>query len=320
MVEATEVSCNIWYALTGLATGGKDLVDYAARMGFGAPLKFDLPTAVSQVTNGDGNQPGGFVDDVELANAAYGQAETFVTPLQMALVASTIANGGELMQPRLVSSFSGKRGTQTIGPSVWRHVIDANDAATIRDGMIAAVEGDLGQRFTSGAKVPGRDDGREVRHRRARRHRRATLVVHRLRARRAPADRDRGPRRAGRSRRRGGGAHRRRPDDALPRRDRLVTQPDSSTDPDARTGAGAPADAGPGLATDGDPTLPAGEDRTPRPIIERIGLMAIALVLAALFGTVGVAAWSGGEPFLAAMGVIGCLMTIWVGAMTLFRG
>ena len=88
-VEATEVSCNIWYALTGLATGGKDLVDYAARMGFGAPLPFDLPTAVSQVTNGAATQPGGFVDDVELANAAYGQAETFVTPLQMALVAST---------------------------------------------------------------------------------------------------------------------------------------------------------------------------------------------------------------------------------------
>ena len=72
-------------------------------------LPFDLPTAVSQVTNGDGKQPGGFTDDVELANASYGQAETFVTPLQMALVASTVANGGELMQPRLVTAMTGKQ-------------------------------------------------------------------------------------------------------------------------------------------------------------------------------------------------------------------
>ena len=154
-VEATEVSCNIWYALTGLAIGGVDLVDYASRLGFGAPLPFDLPTAPSQVTNGSGSQPGGFIDDVELANAAYGQAETFVTPLQMALVAATVANDGVLMQPRLASSLSGKRGTRTIGPTEIRRVVDADVAATIRDGMVAAVEGDLGQQYTRGAKVPG---------------------------------------------------------------------------------------------------------------------------------------------------------------------
>lgn len=58
----------------------------------------------------------------------------------------------------------------------------------------------------------------------------------------------------------------------------------------------------------------------PRPLIERIGMAGIALVLAVLFGAVGAAAWLGGEPFLAAMGAIGCLMTLWVGAITLFRG
>ena len=109
-VEATEVSCNLWYALTGLATGGENLVRYADRMGFDAPLPFELPTAISQVTNGEGSAPGGFADDVELANAAYGQAETFVTPLQMALVAATVANDGELMKPRLVTSMSGNGG------------------------------------------------------------------------------------------------------------------------------------------------------------------------------------------------------------------
>ena len=60
--------------------------------------------------------------------------------------------------------------------------------------------------------------------------------------------------------------------------------------------------------------------REPRPVIERIGLAAIAAVLAALFGGVAVASWIGGEPFLAVMGGIGSLMTLWVGVLTLIRG
>jgi peptidoglycan glycosyltransferase len=154
-VGATEVSCNIWYALTGLETGGQALVDYASRMGFGAAIPFDLPTAVSQVTNGQGTDPGGFVDDVELANASYGQAETFVTPLQMALVAATVANDGELMRPRLVTALTGKNGTRTISPESMGRVLPEADARAINEAMVAAVEGPLGRRFTTGAKVPG---------------------------------------------------------------------------------------------------------------------------------------------------------------------
>jgi peptidoglycan glycosyltransferase len=155
LVAATEVSCNLWYALTGLETGGEALVEYARRMGFGSPIPFDLPTAVSQVTNANGTDPGGFVDDVELANAAYGQAETFVTPLQMALVAATVANGGELMRPRLVTAMTGKNGTRTIGPQSMGRVLSGADAAAINDAMVEAVEGRLGRRFTSGATVSG---------------------------------------------------------------------------------------------------------------------------------------------------------------------
>jgi hypothetical protein len=65
---------------------------------------------------------------------------------------------------------------------------------------------------------------------------------------------------------------------------------------------------------------PPGEPRQSRPVIERIGLAAVALVLAILFGGVAAAAWVGGEVFLAVMGGIGCLMTIWVGGLTLLRG
>ncbi len=49
-------------------------------------------------------------------------------------------------------------------------------------------------------------------------------------------------------------------------------------------------------------------------------MAAIAAVLATLFGGVALAAWGGGEPFLAVMAGIGCLMTAWVGFLTLVRG
>ncbi len=60
--------------------------------------------------------------------------------------------------------------------------------------------------------------------------------------------------------------------------------------------------------------------RKPRPLLERLGMALVALVLAALFAAVAVAAYSGGEAFLAVMGALGCLMTLWVGGLTLFRG
>ncbi len=70
---------------------------------------------------------------------------------------------------------------------------------------------------------------------------------------------------------------------------------------------------------DGRPKAPTAE-RRPRPLLERVGMAAIAAVMAALFGGVAVAAWLGGEGFLAVMGAVGCLMTVWVGGLTLFRG
>ena len=60
--------------------------------------------------------------------------------------------------------------------------------------------------------------------------------------------------------------------------------------------------------------------REPRPLLERIGMAAIAIVMAGLFGAVAAAAWISGELFLATMGAIGCFMTLWVGAITLLRG
>jgi hypothetical protein len=83
--------------------------------------------------------------------------------------------------------------------------------------------------------------------------------------------------------------------------DGRVPDPDESVVRPTRTASGSETGAG-------------------RPLIERIGMVGIALVLAALFGGVAIAAFSGGEPFLGVMAAIGCLMTLWAGALTLLRG
>jgi peptidoglycan glycosyltransferase len=156
LAEATEVSCNIWYALAGLRTGGDRLVEEAGKLGFGASIPFDLPTAVSSVTSGDGRLPGGFTNEAEIASAAFGQGETFVTPLQMAQVAAAVANDGVLMKPRLVTALTGDSpGARTIDPQELGRVMSEEDARAIQAAMEQAVEGTLGREFTAGAAVPG---------------------------------------------------------------------------------------------------------------------------------------------------------------------
>ena len=153
--EATEVSSNIWFAHAGLDVGAENLVSWAQRLGFGDRIPFELPTSPSQVTNGDGPLAG-FRDRVELANAAYGQAEALVTPLQMALVAGTIANDGLLMHPKLVDELRASDGSVSrLAPQAWLQVLPAGQAGVIGDAMQLAVEGRYGREFAGAAKVPG---------------------------------------------------------------------------------------------------------------------------------------------------------------------
>ncbi len=88
---------------------------------------------------------------------------------------------------------------------------------------------------------------------------------------------------------------------------------------DAAAEEASASDPGEAAAAPGGPVGTAAEVPG-RPLLERIGMAAIALVLALLFGAVAAAAFGGGEPFLGAMAAIGCLMTVWVGAITLLRG
>ncbi|MET1232139.1 MAG: penicillin-binding protein 2 [Candidatus Limnocylindrales bacterium] len=149
--DATSVSCNIYFAHTGLNVGGDAFLDWGARLGFGSPIPFDVPTAASTLDGGDG-----FVDDVELANAAYGQGQTQATPLQMALVAATIAERGSLMEPHVVDGLRDASGSvDRIEPSVWRQVLDRGRAESIARAMRAAVESRLGRPYAGKAKIPG---------------------------------------------------------------------------------------------------------------------------------------------------------------------
>lgn len=71
----------------------------------------------------------------------------------------------------------------------------------------------------------------------------------------------------------------------------------------------------------GDAAVPPAPDPAPpRTLVERLGLAAIAILLAAVFGFVALAAWTSGEVFLATMAGIGALMTVWASVSTLRRG
>ena len=59
---------------------------------------------------------------------------------------------------------------------------------------------------------------------------------------------------------------------------------------------------------------------TGRPLVERILLLVVALAMAGGFCFMGLAAWAAGEPPLAIFGLLGAVMTLWVGAITLRRG
>jgi peptidoglycan glycosyltransferase len=76
------------------------LEDYARRFGFERSIPFDLPVAVSQVTN-----PGTQWSPELLVQTAFGQGELDVTPMQMALVVASVANGGRVPTPYVAAEL-----------------------------------------------------------------------------------------------------------------------------------------------------------------------------------------------------------------------
>jgi len=165
---ALQVSSNIFFAHVGLEIGASRYLDYARRFGFCAPIRLGTgdrflsvdPSYVSARADGDCAP---FADRVELANAAYGQAQVDVTPLQMALVAATIANDGVVPQPYVVRDLRAHAGSPADGPSSvilqaygggdGHRAISSTAAQQVRSAMIDAVQGTIGRIYAGAGAV-----------------------------------------------------------------------------------------------------------------------------------------------------------------------
>jgi penicillin-binding protein A len=110
--QALAFSDNFTFAHIGLTLGAPTLIGYAHRFGVGRTIPFDLPVAVSSIANAKVHP-----SLSELAQSAFGGEVDKVTPLQMALVAGTVANGGILMAPHLFDEL------QTPGGAVLRRYV-----------------------------------------------------------------------------------------------------------------------------------------------------------------------------------------------------
>jgi peptidoglycan glycosyltransferase len=98
LTQALAVSCNVSFADIGLKLRAKDpsiVAQQAARFGFGETYLADLPMARSVYPSA--------TDVPQAAQASIGQFDVAATPLQMAMIASAIANHGMLMKPYLVA-------------------------------------------------------------------------------------------------------------------------------------------------------------------------------------------------------------------------
>ncbi|HEX6655967.1 MAG TPA: penicillin-binding transpeptidase domain-containing protein, partial [Candidatus Limnocylindria bacterium] len=104
-----------------------------------------------------------FSDRAELAQAAFGQGRVAVSPVQMALVAATIANDGVMPQPFVVQDVrahvnrpaNGRsdRILQTFQPSDGSPVVSSRTAAEVRSAMVDAVQGELGRLYAGAGAV-----------------------------------------------------------------------------------------------------------------------------------------------------------------------
>jgi cell division protein FtsI/penicillin-binding protein 2 len=89
-------SSNVGSIKVGLQVGAERMHDYVRRFGFGRPSSPDFRGESPGIVH-----PASRMSDSALASVSMGY-EVGVTPLQMATAMSVVANGGELLQPRLV--------------------------------------------------------------------------------------------------------------------------------------------------------------------------------------------------------------------------
>jgi len=113
-------SCNSVYGWVADKLGATTMADYAQKFGFNNP-DLKIPMKVAQSNFPTAASLGS--DTVRLAQDSIGQTDTQVTPLQAAMIAGAVANGGAIMQPYLVNKEIAPNGHVTYKGSDHQHVL-----------------------------------------------------------------------------------------------------------------------------------------------------------------------------------------------------
>ena len=165
MTTALTNSVNTWWAQTGEKLGKDTMYKYMDRYGFNQKPRLDFP-GFQLFTSGvyDGNKLLDASDPIDIGRVAIGQERLRVTPLQMAEVAATVANKGELMEPRLWSKVIDPDGRETkLDPARQSRVMSEDTAAELNDMMQKVVQEGTGTAAAvSGIDVAGKTGTAEV--------------------------------------------------------------------------------------------------------------------------------------------------------------
>ncbi len=120
--SAFEWSCNTVFAKLGVDVGVRNMSTTAEAFGFNdidARIPFSVSPSTFDTT----------LDKAQLALSSIGQYNTRATPLQMAMVAAAVANGGQVREPYLVERTT-RRGGETVSTNGSRPVRQAMHPAT----------------------------------------------------------------------------------------------------------------------------------------------------------------------------------------------
>lgn len=134
--EAAKHSDNIYFAQAALKIGSDDLISGIKGFGIGEEMTFEYPMTDSSISN-----DGSLNSEILLADTGYGQGELMVTPLNMALAYSALANNGNIMTPRLVLSDN-----STV--SIWKEsAIKPENLQTLIEDFSAMVNDEDGHAY-----------------------------------------------------------------------------------------------------------------------------------------------------------------------------
>ena len=133
---AFKKSCNVTFGKLAYQLGLERLRATAERFGFNENFKFgDFVIYNSAFPESIGNMNG-------LVWAGIGQGEVLVTPLHMAMISGTVANGGVMMKPWLIKRVANSVGSTTSAgePRAYREVLSPSVAGTIAEYMYQTVK------------------------------------------------------------------------------------------------------------------------------------------------------------------------------------